>query len=88
MALTNEDITRIAEAVVHHRSILFENDSSYIEHQEQHVWLESAIKAAKAKEEEAKAKKQFYITLLATVIQWSIPVILGSIIYYTTGEKP
>jgi hypothetical protein len=90
MSLTSEDIERIAAAVTqkHKYSILFDDEDAYLEHQQQHIWLESAIRTAKAKEEESKAKKQFYISLLATIIQWSIPVVLGSVIYYVTGQKP
>jgi hypothetical protein len=90
VSLTLDDIERIAAAVAkqHQHSIIFDNEEAYLEHQEQHIWLESAIKSAKAKEEEAQAKKQFYIALLTTVIQWSIPVLLGSVIYWVTGHKP
>lgn len=89
MPLSDEDINRIADAVSEkHRNLVIFDDESFAEHEAQHEWLSSAIKASKAKEEEAKAKKEFYKFLLSLIIQWSIPMVLGYVFYHINGDKP
>jgi len=92
MSLSQEDVDRIANAVskrsIHDLCIVFESDAEKQLHEDQHEWLKQAIRAAEAKEAESRAKKAFWMQLLTVIIQYSIPVAIGSFILYITGQKP
>ena len=92
MSLTEHDIERIADAVsrrpIHELCIVFENEAEKQLHEDQHEWLRQAIRSAEAKEAESKAKREFWKNLLMIVIQYSIPAMIGGVIYWVTGHKP
>jgi len=68
--MTKEELKTVIEELFDARAYL---DSQA--HTEHHAWIQAHIEAE-------KARKDMYLDIAKVALQWSIPVLLGSVYYW------
>jgi hypothetical protein len=74
MTLNKEELRELLEEILDTRTKVYNE-----EHYEQHEWIRARI-------ESEKLRRDFYREAIKTTIQYSLPVILGSAIYWLQGH--